>query len=116
MQYTDADLGEALGQKYVELTFGEQGKERRSQMVHALEKALQRDINQLDWMTPATKKRALEKLHAIANKIGFPEKWRDYSSLDIKKGDAIGNSFRSNTFEFKRQIAKIGKPVDKKEW
>jgi len=116
VQYTDADLGEALGQKYVELTFGEKGKEKTLAMVKALEAALQRDINQLDWMTPTTKKRALEKLHAIANKIGFPEKWRDYSGLDIKKGDALGNSFRSNTFEFKRQIAKIGKPVDKKEW
>ena len=116
VQYTDSDLGEALGQKYVELTFGEKGKEKTLAMVHELEKALERDINQLDWMTPPTKKRALEKLHAIANKIGYPEKWRDYSSLDIKKGDAIGNSFRSNTFEFKRRIAKIGKPVDKKEW
>jgi putative endopeptidase len=116
VQYTDSDLGEALGQKYVELTFGQQGKERTLAMVRALEKALQRDIQQLDWMTPATKKKALDKLHAISNKIGFPENWRDYSSLQIKKGDAIGNSFRSNTFEFKRQIAKIGKPVDKKEW
>jgi endothelin-converting enzyme/putative endopeptidase len=116
VQYTDSDLGEALGQKYVELTFGKEGKERTLAMVGALEKALERDINQLDWMTPTTKKRALEKLHAIANKIGFPEQWRDYSNLEIKKGDAIGNSFRSNTFEFKRQIAKIGKPVDKKEW
>ncbi len=116
VQYTDSDLGEALGQKYVELTFGEEGKDRTLKMVRALEKALERDIQQLDWMTPATKKRALEKLHAITNKIGYPEKWRDYSNLDIKKGDAIGNSFRSNIFEFKRQIAKIGKPVDKKEW
>ena len=114
--YTDSDLGEALGQKYVEMTFGQQGKERMMAMVAALEKALQTDIEKLDWMTPATKKKALEKLHAIANKIGYPEKWRDYTALDIKKGDAIGNSFRSNTFEFKRQIAKIGKPVDKKEW
>ena len=116
VQYTDSDLGEALGQKYVELTFGEEGKDRTLKMVRALEKALERDIQQLDWMTPATKKRALEKLHAITNKIGYPEKWRDYSNLEIKKGDAIGNSFRSNMFEFKRQIAKIGKPVDKKEW
>jgi putative endopeptidase len=116
VQYTDSDLGEALGQKYVELTFGEEGKDRTLKMVRALEKALERDIQQLDWMTPATKKRALEKLHAITNKIGYPEKWRDYSNLEIKRGDAIGNSFRSNNFEFKRQIAKIGKPVDKKEW
>jgi endothelin-converting enzyme/putative endopeptidase len=116
VQYVDADLGEALGQKYVEMTFGQQGKEKMLAMVRALEKALERDIQQLDWMTPATKKRAVEKLHAISNKIGYPEVWRDYSPVEIKKGDAIGNSFRSNTFEFKRQIAKIGKPVDKKEW
>lgn len=116
VQYTDTDLGEALGQKYVELTFGREGKERTLAMVRALEKALERDINQLDWMTPATKKRALEKLHAITNKIGYPEQWRNYTPLEIKKGDAIGNSFRSNMFEVKRQIEKIGKPVDKKEW
>ncbi|HYP04796.1 MAG TPA: M13 family metallopeptidase, partial [Bryobacteraceae bacterium] len=116
VQYTDGDLGEALGQKYVELTFGKEGKERTLAMVRALEKALERDIQQLDWMTPQTKKRALEKLHAISDKIGYPEEWRNYTALEIKKGDAIGNSFRANTFEFKRQIAKIGKPVDKKEW
>ncbi|MBC7928807.1 MAG: M13 family metallopeptidase [Bryobacteraceae bacterium] len=116
VQYVDADLGEALGQKYVELTFGSQGKERMLAMVQALEKALAQDIQQLEWMTPETKKKALEKLHAITNKIGFPEQWRDYSPLDVKAGDALGNSFRANMFEFRRQMAKIGKPVDKKEW
>jgi putative endopeptidase len=115
VEYVDADLGEALGQKYVEATFGEQGKERTLKMVRALEKALEKDIQQLDWMTPATKKRALEKLHAISNKIGFPEQWRQYT-FEVKKGDLLGNSERANTFEFKRQMAKIGKPVDKKEW
>jgi endothelin-converting enzyme/putative endopeptidase len=116
VQYTDTDLGEALGRKYVELTFGQQGKERTVAMVRALERALGRDIRELDWMTPETKKRAAEKLHAITNKIGYPEKWRDYSALEIRAGDAMGNSLRSNTFEFRRQIAKIGKPVDKQEW
>jgi endothelin-converting enzyme/putative endopeptidase len=115
VQFTDADLGEALGQKYVELTFGEQGKERTLAMVRGLEKALERDIRQLDWMTPATKERALEKLHAITNKIGYPEKWRVYD-FDVTRDDALGNSLRANTFEFRRQMAKIGKPVDKKEW
>jgi endothelin-converting enzyme/putative endopeptidase len=115
VDYTDADLGEALGQKYVELTFGQQGKERTLAMVRALEKALERDIQQLDWMTPTTKKRALEKLHAMSNKIGFPEKWRQYT-FDVTKGDLLGNSQRANVFEFKRQMAKIGKPVDKSEW
>ncbi|MGH9632020.1 MAG: M13 family metallopeptidase, partial [Bryobacteraceae bacterium] len=116
VQYTDLDLGEALGQKYVELTFGKEGKERTLRMVRALEKALERDIKEIAWMTPETKKQALEKLHAIANKIGYPEEWRDYSALEIKAGDAMGNSLRSNQFEFQRQMRKIGKPVDKKEW
>ncbi len=71
---------------------------------------------QLTWMTPATKKRALEKLHAITNKIGYPDKWRDYSSLKIVQGDALGNSLRSNEFEVNRQLQKIGKPVDRLEW
>jgi predicted metalloendopeptidase len=84
--------------------------------VRALERALERDIKELTWMSEETRKRALEKLHAIANKIGYPETWRDYSALTIRAGDAIGNSFRANTFEFRRQMAKIGKPVDKKEW
>lgn len=116
VQFVDSDLGEALGQKYVEMTFGEQGKERTMAMVKALGKALETDIGTLDWMTPATKKRALDKLHSITDKIGYPETWRNYSALDIKAGDAIGNSFRSNRFEFRRQMDKIGKPVDKKEW
>ena len=90
VQFTDSDLGEALGQKYVELTFGKEGKDRTLAMVKALEAALAKDIHQLDWMTPETKKKAMEKLHAISNKIGYPEKWRDYSALEIKKGDAIG--------------------------
>lgn len=112
----DSDLGEALGQKYVERTFGAEGKERTLQMVHALENALGKDIGSLDWMTPATKKKALEKLHAIANKIGYPDKWRDYSSVNIVRGDALGNSQRATEFEFHRELNKIGKPVDRTEW
>lgn len=82
-------------------------------MVTALEKALERDIRELPWMTEATKKRALEKLHAIRNKIGFPDKWRDYSTLEIVRGDAMGNAIRANLFETRRDLAKIGKPVDR---
>jgi endothelin-converting enzyme/putative endopeptidase len=100
----------------VELTFGSQGKERTHQMVLALEKALREDITTLPWMTEATRKQAIVKLDAIANKIGFPENWRDYSSIRIGKDDALGNSQRANVFEFKRQLAKIAKPVDHKEW
>jgi endothelin-converting enzyme/putative endopeptidase len=83
VDYTDNDLGEALGQFYVDQTFGAEGKERTLRMVHALEKALEADIRNLPWMTEGTKPRALEKLHNIANKIGYPDKWRDYSSVII---------------------------------
>ncbi|MCZ2079458.1 MAG: M13 family metallopeptidase [Bryobacterales bacterium] len=114
--YADADLGEAVGQKYVELTFGAQGKARTLRMVRQLEKALEEDIRSLDWMTPETKKRALEKLHAITNKIGYPDRWRDYSHLRIVRGDAFGNSLRANKFDFEWRIRKIGKPVDPQEW
>lgn len=114
--FTDGDLAEALGQKYVDQTFAVEGKQRTLQMVQALEKALAKDITELDWMTPATKQKALEKLHAITNKIGYPEKWRDYSSVKIVRGDALGNSARATRFEFHRQLAKIGKPVDRTEW
>jgi endothelin-converting enzyme/putative endopeptidase len=116
VMYADSDLGEALGQKYVEVTFGGDAKERMLKLVRGLEKALERDIQQIDWMTPTTRKRALEKLHAVTNKIGYPEKWRDYSPLEVRASDALGNSHRANTFEFQRQLNKIGKPVDKKEW
>jgi predicted metalloendopeptidase len=84
--------------------------------VDALEKALGQDIEKLDWMTPATKQQAMVKLKAITNKIGYPDRWRDYSSLAIKPDDAIGNSLRANEFEFHRQLNKIGQPVDRLEW
>jgi endothelin-converting enzyme/putative endopeptidase len=116
VDFTDNQLGEALGKKYVEKTFGAEGKERTLKMVHALETAMGQSIENLDWMTPATKKEALVKLRAITNKIGYPEKWRDYSSVVIKRDDAIGNGFRADTFEFQRQLNKIGQPVDRLEW
>ena len=116
VQYTDSDLGEALGIAYVDRTFGKEGKDRMLAMVHAIEKALRDDIGQLSWMTEETKKRAYEKLDAISNKIGYPGKWRDYSKLQINRGDALGNSLRANNFETNRKLAKIGKPLDKSEW
>jgi putative endopeptidase len=116
VRYTNGDLGEAVGEKYVELTFGAEGKERTLKMVQALEKALGEDIQSLSWMSPETKKQALVKLQAISNRIGYPDKWRDYSSLKIARGDALGNSLRANEFEFQRQLNKIGKPVDKNDW
>lgn len=112
----DGDLGEALGLAYVERTFPPQAKERTLRMVQALEAALRQDITSLPWMTETTKKQALIKLDAIQNKIGYPSKWRDYSALEIVRGDALGNSVRSNEFEFQRQLNKIGKPRDTQEW
>ena len=112
----DADLPEALGQKYVEIAFGKQAKERMTVLIGNIEKAMEKDINALDWMTPATKKRALEKLHAIQDKIGYPEKWIDYATLEIKAGDPLGNSLRSNAFNRKRNLSKIGQAPDPNEW
>lgn len=113
---TDSALGEALGQPYAEETFGTDGKQRMLKIVDALEKSLKRDITELPWMTEDTKKEALIKLTAIRNKIGYPDKWRDYSKLEVVRGDLLGNVLRGNGFESNRQLQKIGKPVDKLEW
>ncbi len=113
---TDKALGEALGQRYVEETFGAEGKQRMLKMVDALEQSLDEDIRNLPWMTDETKKQAKIKLMAIRNKIGYPDVWRDYSKLDIKPGDLMGNFLRANEFESRRQITKISKPLDRKEW
>jgi putative endopeptidase len=115
-QYVDRDLGEALGQAYVDQTFGAEGKARMLKMVQALEIALGTDIQQLDWMSDTTKKEALVKLHGFEGKIGYPNQWRDYSSIKIVRDDLLGNAFRSGQFEFHRQLEKIGKPVDRGEW
>src|SRR5580692_2294649 len=114
--YTDNDLGEALGQAYVERTFSPDAKRRAQKMVKEIEDAMGQDIDSLSWMTPTTKQHALEKLHAVANKIGYPDKWRDYSALTIARDDEMGNVLRAREFEFHRQLAKIGKPVDRGEW
>ena len=116
VNYVDSDLGEALGQAYVQRAFPPEAKQRAQKLVKQIEDAMQQDIDGLPWMSPATKQQALEKLHALANKIGYPDKWRDYSALTIKRDDAMGNAARARTFEFNRQIAKIGKPVDRGEW
>ena len=112
----DNNIGEALGQAYVAKYFGPEAKQAALKIVLEVEAAMQREIQTLPWMGAATKEQALIKLHAIANKIGYPDKWRDYSALDIVRGDEIGNSERASWFEFHRQLAKIGKPVDRKEW
>jgi putative endopeptidase len=112
----DDHLGEALGQVYVEKYFSPEAKQEALKMVKEIDEAMQQDINSLPWMSAATKQQALVKLHGMANKIGYPDKWRDYSKLEIVRGDELGNVERARIFEFKRQLAKIGKPVDRGEW
>ena len=116
VRYVDRDLGEALGQEFVRRTFTADTKQRTVDMTQRIEKAMENEINGLDWMTGPTKQKALEKLHAIANKVGYPDRWRDYSSVDVTRGDFIGNVTRATVFESKRELAKIGKPVDRGEW
>jgi endothelin-converting enzyme/putative endopeptidase len=109
-------LGEALGQVYVSQYFAGDSKAKMLEMVHDIEGAMARDIDQLDWMSATTKTRAKEKLSGVANKIGYPDKWRDYTKLEVKVDDALGNKFRGTAFENDRQLAKIGQPVDHSEW
>jgi putative endopeptidase len=109
-------LGEALGKVYVEQYFSADSKAKMVQMVADIEAAMDRDIDQLDWMSAATKVRAKEKLHDVANKIGYPDKFRDYTKLEIKPDEALGNQERAEAFENDRELNKIGKPVDHNEW
>jgi putative endopeptidase len=114
--YANGDLGELIGQIYVQQTFGAEGKERTLAMVAALEKALGEDIKNLPWMGAETKTQALVKLQAITNRIGYTDKWRDYSKLEIVRGDAIGNSERANLNDVERRLNKIGTTLDKRDW
>jgi len=116
VRYVDRNLGEALGQVFVEKTFTPDVKRRTVLMTKDVEEAMKSEIKQLPWMGKATKKRAIEKLHAVLNKVGYPAKWRDYSSIEIAPDDFLGNVNRATAFESKRQLAKIGKPVDRGEW
>ena len=116
VQEVDRQLGEALGQVYVAQRFSSDDKQRTLLLAADVEAAMGRDIDQLPWMSDATKAQAKEKLHGIKNKIGYPDAWRDYSSLKIIRGDALGNSIRSAEFERQRELGKIGKPVDRGEW
>ena len=116
VQYADDYLGEALGQEYVRRVFSPGLKASTSQMVQLVEQAMEARINQLDWMSPATKQQALVKLHAVRNKIGYPDKWRDYSSVKVTPDDLVGNMRGAIAFESHRQLNKIGQPVDHGEW
>jgi putative endopeptidase len=113
---TDRMMGEAVGQDWVKENFPPQAKANMEKLVAALEKSLNEDIQNLAWMTPDTKKQAEEKLAAFRQKIGYPQKWRDYSKLEVKRDDLLGNLERATAFETARDLHKIGKPVDEKEW
>jgi putative endopeptidase len=116
VQYTDEDLGEALGQVYVRNTFSPELKASTLDMVRRIEDAMGERIRGLDWMSPETKQQALTKLAGIRNKIGYPDKWRDYSSVTIASADFAGNVERAEEFERRRDINKVGQPVDHGEW
>ncbi len=113
---TDLALGEDLGRIYVQKYFGPDAKAAIEALIQQLRKAYAEDIQTLPWMGQETKAKALAKLDAMAEKIGYPAKWRDYSKLEVKPDDALGNRFRADRFENDRQLDKIGKPVDKGEW
>ena len=116
VQWIDRDLGEALGQVFVRKAFPPEAKASTVEMVRQIETAMEQRLDSLPWMGAATKVQALAKLHAMANKIGYPERWRDYGLLDIRRGDFMGNVARSAEFESRRELGKIGKPVDRGEW
>jgi len=110
------NLGEIIGKVYVEKHFSPEAKERMTVLVKNLLKAYGESIKKLDWMSPETKKQALDKLSKFMLKIGYPDKWRDYSTLKVVKDDYYGNMQRATAFEYKRQLDKLGKPVDRAEW
>jgi putative endopeptidase len=116
VSYTDRNLGEALGQVYVAKVFSPQMKKDVLDMTQRIEAAMELRISQLDWMSAATKEQAIIKLRGISNKIGYPDKWRDYSAVNIVPNDFAGNIKRTTEFERRRRINKIGKPVDRGEW
>ncbi len=116
VQLTDRSLGDALGQKYVAKAFAGQSKEKTQQLVNVIEKNMETDIDSLTWMSDATKQQAIAKLKGVTNKIGYPEKWKDYASVKVADGDLVGDARRARAYEIHRQLAKIGKPVDRSEF
>jgi len=116
VENVNGTLGEIVGKEYVAKHFPAEAKERMTALVKNLLKAYEESIKKLDWMSPETKKQALEKISKFNPKIGYPDKWRDYSKLKISKSDLYGNLQRAAAFEYERSIDKLGKPVDKDEW
>ena len=116
LRATEAAMGEAVGQLYVEKAFSPEAKARVQDLVKNLQAALRDRILALDWMSPATKQKALKKLDVFIVKIGYPDKWRDYSGMEVSRGPFVLNSLAANLFETRRNIAKLGKPYDRSEW
>jgi putative endopeptidase len=116
VRQVDDLLGEALGQEFVRRTFTAETKQKTLIMTEQIEQVMQEEIENLDWMSAPTKAEALRKLHAIRNKIGYPDTWRDYTAVTIKPDDYFGNAQRASSFEVARGWAKVGKPVDRNEW
>jgi predicted metalloendopeptidase len=112
----NAGIGEELGKLYTAKYFPAESKARAQQLVSNLLAAFKQGIDNLDWMTPATKQQAQDKLSKFMPKIGYPDKWRDYSSLTIAKDDLAGNVMRASQFEYQRNLDKLGKPIDRGEW
>ena len=116
VQLVDRDLGEALGQVFVAKAFGPEVKRATEEMVKAVEQAMEDRLRAEPWMSETTRARALEKLHAMRNKIGYPEHWRDYGRFEVTRGDFAGNVARGIRFEQERTLGKIGQPIDRGEW
>jgi putative endopeptidase len=112
----DRQMGEALGKLYVARYFPSSAKAKADLLVSNLLKAYEADIQTLDWMGPATRAKALEKIHQFTPKIGYPSKWRDYTALEVTRGDPVANAQRATMFEWNRDVSRINKPVDKSEW
>ena len=113
VRLVDNNLGEALGKEFVDRTLAPKTKDDVLKMTKQIEDAMSDEIKALDWMSPETKVQAQKKLDGIRNKIGYPDKWRDYSSVVVKPNDLVGNVERATVFESKRELNKFGKPVDK---
>ncbi|HZZ86028.1 MAG TPA: M13 family metallopeptidase [Anaeromyxobacteraceae bacterium] len=113
---TDGALGEALGEAYVRRWFGAAGKSSTTRLVAELEQSMGRDLTGLAWMDPPTKAQAEAKLAKVFNKVGYPDKWRDYSGLEVQRGRWLANLLAGDAFEVNRQLDKVGKPLDRSEW
>ena len=112
----DADLGEALGRVFVERNFSEDMRAQALAMVESIQSVMGERLAQLPWMSAATRAEASTKLTTMRNKIGHPERWRDYGPVEVRRDDYFGNRQRAAAFEEVRQLAKVGRPVDQAEW